>query len=180
MILRETYQINCIPVDLDMILDTYGLKRIPATFEDLEERFITKGMGDIAGLILPSEKYREIGIFYKRSDSIPNKRFTIAHELGHCCLHGEHIEDGYIEFRNCPTSSDEIEKEANAFADELLLSEIQIRYILDRLLVPSLRALSGMFQVKVSDMRKRLIKLDITFLDDMDDYSQLMYDLIGY
>lgn len=177
-ILRESYQMNNIRVDLDVIFETYGIKRIPMTFEDIEEKYLQKGLGDVAGLIVLSGN--DVGIFYKRTDSITQKRFTIAHELGHCCLHSDIVEDGYIEFRDCPTSSDKIEKEADSFANELLMPEQQIRYILKRLLKPSLRALATIFQVRVSVMRKRLIHLGISFYDDVDNCAKQMYNLIGY
>jgi len=58
------------------------------------------------------------------------QRFTIAHELGHICLHGEelrkavHVDKGSL--RRDPvssTGSDPLEVQANAFASEFLMPE---------------------------------------------------------
>lgn len=38
-----------------------------------------------------------LAIFYKKSDSLQNKKFTIARELGYCCLHCSKDESDLIE-----------------------------------------------------------------------------------
>lgn len=38
-----------------------------------------------------------LAIFYKKSDSLQNKEFTIARELGYCCLHCSKDESDLIE-----------------------------------------------------------------------------------
>lgn len=166
-ILFECNQTSNIPIDLDPILDKYGIKRIPATFKELENNPRYKNSGEISGLILLSGN--DVGIFYKKTDSIQSKRFIISHELGHCCLHTDNLTDGYIEFKDLMNSTDKTEQEASAFAEALLMPESQIRYISRRLIRPSLFGLAKIFDVPVSLMRKRLEYLGLVYYDDSID-----------
>lgn len=165
-ILKETGQWNTIPVDLDTILTTLNIRKRATTFESLEESDLNKSLGEISGLVLL--KGDDVGIFYKKTDTIHRKRFTIAHELAHCCLHGESmLANGYIEYRSSFTSAtDPREIAANTFAGELLIPEHQLKKILSRLIVPSLTALATIFDVSVNVMRARLWDLKVSFFDD--------------
>ena len=165
-LLSESKQLNNIPVDLDKILEHYGVKKIPTDFSELEDMEVNRGKGEISGLVLSFRD--DLGIFYKQSDSIHRKRFTIAHELAHCCLHSESLEEGYIEWRN-PDYSDEKELEANIFAGKLLIPRRQLDYVLQRLIKPSLYGLAEVFQVSANVMRARLEYLRIPYYDDKID-----------
>lgn len=164
-ILNITKQNNTIPIDLDHILENLGLFKIPTTFEDLERSGKFDNMGEISGLVLLNGN--DIGIFYKETDSIHRKRFTIAHELAHCCLHGDILKSGYVEFRNSINSTDEREIAANTFAGELLIPKKQLLRVYKKLIVPSLKGLADIFEVSANVMRERLKCLELPFYDDV-------------
>ena len=61
------------------------------------------------------------------SDILPRRRFTAAHELGHAVLHRERMgrfrADTETTLLEADDSTDELEREANQFAAELLMPE---------------------------------------------------------
>jgi Zn-dependent peptidase ImmA (M78 family) len=62
--------------------------------------------------------------------SLNRKRFTVAHELGHYFLHNERLDEGIVDgidilYRD--GTLDEIEKQANEFAANILMPEIEFR-----------------------------------------------------
>lgn len=63
--------------------------------------------------------------FVNADDILPRRRFTAAHELGHAVLHrdrmGRYMADTEITLRETDDATDEIEREANQFAAELLM-----------------------------------------------------------
>lgn len=60
-------------------------------------------------------------IYINTFESLPRQRFTLAHEIGHACLHSQ--DDGaIIDFRTeIDSPTEEKEREANQFAAELLM-----------------------------------------------------------
>ena len=86
-------------------------------------------------IILHSDMKNTLGFFntYKRSKFIhlnnnaPNKlkRFVCAHELGHAIQH-QNINTPFLK-RNTLFSVDKIEREANEFAVELLLTDALLK-----------------------------------------------------
>lgn len=165
-LLEESGQTHQIPVNLMAILDTYDLKSIATDFKNLEKNEKVKN-GEILGLVLLDAEEKNVGLFYREKDSEHRQRFTIAHELGHCCLHSESLKEGYIEFRYNIASGDQKEIAANTFAGELLIPEHSLNNILQRLYVPTLKGLSEIFNVSISVMRKRLELLQLSYYDDM-------------
>ena len=63
--------------------------------------------------------------FVNADDILPRRRFTAAHELGHAVLHrdrmGRYLADTEITMRETDDATEEIEREANQFAAELLM-----------------------------------------------------------
>lgn len=55
----------------------------------------------------------------------PRERFTLAHEIGHYCLHSSSSKDGFTDSRKTMSRSesywDRFESEANSFAAQLLM-----------------------------------------------------------
>lgn len=160
-------EVGCfsIPIDLDYILEKLGVIKIASSFEDLE-KVLDKKEGSISGLVLFNEI--DVGVYYKKDDELAKKRFTIAHELGHCCLHEDLLKDNYIEMfceeDKQPLSREE--KEANEFATQLLIPEAQLRVIHSKLILPSLNKLSEIFEVPKALMNQRLIELKMAYFDD--------------
>lgn len=68
----------------------------------------------------------------------PRRRFTLAHEIGHYCLHTSITGEGFIDSRQSMSRSatywDSKEREANQFAAELLMPESDILAIGDRVI----------------------------------------------
>lgn len=109
-----------VPVDLDSIADSLGLKVYLAAFED----------PNISGMLIldPARVPAQVEpggrgtIFLKRGEFSPRSRFTLAHEIGHVVL-GHHNGGVITDFYRGRTSGhfDQQEKEANEFAAELLM-----------------------------------------------------------
>ncbi|MDB4988348.1 MAG: hypothetical protein JWN04_3526 [Myxococcaceae bacterium] len=93
-------------------------------------------------------------IYLADGDSHERQRFTIAHELGHLMLHPLGLEYRDLIDPTAPGSSVR-EREANAFAAELIMPEWLVRVTVDRL-GSNIRALAEAFRVSESAMEYRL------------------------
>ena len=75
--------------------------------------------------------------FVNADDILPRRRFTAAHELGHAVLHrqrmGRFRADTPETMLEADESTDELEREANRFAAELLMPESVLRARADEL-----------------------------------------------
>lgn len=80
------------------------------------------------------------------NENLPNdrKRFTLAHELGHLALH--------LRVPFDERSDNEIEEEANRFASEFLMPELDIRNDLAGLTLSSLGSLKSYWQVSMKSL----------------------------
>lgn len=81
----------------------------------------TKFTNDISGLIKRVEDDRYV-ICVNEDHPVTRKRFTIAHEVAHYCLHKDDIGDGLIDdylYRSGLSSAKE--REANRLAGEILM-----------------------------------------------------------
>ncbi len=113
------------PVDLDVILEKEGLV---AKWADAGT-----GDGQIMDEALIDPKERTI---YIRRDNLPMMRkiFSIAHEIGHWCLHSRDKRRPRIDFsKNAKPFSEETlieEQEANAFAAELLMPFDKVKHLI--------------------------------------------------
>jgi len=69
--------------------------------------------------------------FVDADDILPRRRFSAAHELGHAVLHrermGRYRADNRTTLLEDDESTDELEREANQFAAELLMPEAVVR-----------------------------------------------------
>jgi hypothetical protein len=81
---------------------------------------------DLAGFLYLTGPFGRV--FVNADDSVPRRRFTAAHELGHYLLHREFM-GGKVSFGDSPTTVVEVEddtavameRQANRFATELLM-----------------------------------------------------------
>ncbi len=158
-VLKASRQDDNVPVDLSKILKTFDIIARPMDFSNIERRLI----GDlkdakILGALVPNGD--DVAIFYsdKHEKDSHRYRFTIAHEIAHCCLQGKNT---HIEFRIDGIELDETEKLANTFAGALLIPESMLEKIMDRLILPSLHTLADIFEVSENVMRARLKHLDV-------------------
>ena len=151
------------PINIFLLLQRLGIKEVAADFSDIE-KILQYDSGEILGITFAQEK--QVGIFYRSSDSINRRRFTMAHEIAHCCLHTDTLTDKHIELRSSKTQNDPREYNANVFAGELLIPESSLKMIYEQLLVPSLSGLSEIFQVSTNVMAKRLDYLKMPYMKD--------------
>lgn len=112
-----------IPVDPVVIANRLGIRVSNAVFSE----------SSLSGMI--AQRGDKKSLLVNDSDSIERKRFTIAHELGHCILHldaeGEFVDSATDLFRTDGSSGEgQIhfqEVEANMFAAALLMDAVLIR-----------------------------------------------------
>lgn len=162
-ILKSSGQTDVIPVNLEKIITTINVYKHPRTFDDIEK---IEGR-DVAGLVLLNND--DIGIFYDSEVSLAQKRFIIAHEIGHCCLHGDTLKDGYIEFLHNDGYENQHEIEASAFASRLLIPEQSLIAVYNKLILPSINGLCDIFEVPSHLMKFRLENLKMKYYIDEKD-----------
>lgn len=167
-LLSKCDELDKIPVNVERLVKKLGIALIPDTFNDIEK---IHNDGEIWGLVL--EQDDDVGIFYKSTVGDHKRRFTIAHELAHCCNDSDILKDGYIEYRKEMNSDIPREKAANIFAGELLIPRDSLEYAIQRLRKPSLRGLAELFEVSVQVMRARLEHLGLDYYDD--DLEKMIY-----
>lgn len=140
VILEESF-ITEPPVNPAIIANNYGIKIISALFEEK----------DAAGFL----DFEEKAIYVLKTDPINRQIFTIAHELGHWFLHQDKQEEVPALYRRPlgKADTDPIEKEANAFAANLLVpTEFLNKYKDDY----SISELAKIFNVSVDVIGYRL------------------------
>lgn len=157
-LLKEYGVYDSIPIDLEKLSTEIGISVMPVDFTSLEKK-INKH-GDILGLVLTAGD--NAAIFYRESDSLNRRRFTIAHELAHCCYVDPSTKEPHIEYRIDESEKDEFERNMDIFAGELLIPLKKLKEIYLSLSVPSSRILAKKFQVSVKVMEARLNHLKIS------------------
>ena len=133
---------------------------------------------EMSGFVFVDPNTQDAIIGLNVSHSKTRQRFTLAHELGHILLHksatgGLHVDetDFFVRFRDPISSdgSDRDEREANAFAAELLMPQgflaKDIATVSDRLSVSSdetfLSELAARYGVSRQALSFRLINLGL-------------------
>ncbi len=162
MILKEYGQDGSIPVNLNQLLLNIGISALPMDFTDLEKE-VNCQQGDILGLVLSKEE--KAAIYYKKDDTLNRQRFTIAHELAHCCLHIVEYDKPHVEFRINDLQKDQHEKEADIFAGQLLIPLSKLHEVYLSLAVPSSITLASKFAVSINVMEARLDHLQISYFN---------------
>ncbi len=167
--LFDEYNISMMPpINISLLLDKIGISVIAKDFSDIEEMAGSKP-GSVLGAAFSNND--NLTIFYKKSDSLHRKKFTIAHELAHCCLDCPQNESSHIEFRLEPfinMSEEELQKErrANIFAGQLLIPKDLLLSYYDKMIIPSLTELAKIFEVSSSVMAARLDYLKKAYYKD--------------
>ncbi len=132
------------PIDPARIADHLGLVVRHATFND----------PTISGAL------RDGTIYVNYNDLPTRQRFTIAHEIGHAVLHSTEAEPFVDLYRSSVSSlgTNQLERDANAFAAELLMPEDLLTRYCD-LIEVNPDELAAIFQVSPQAMRNRLNNL---------------------
>lgn len=157
--------LNAPPIDIDLLLKQIGITAVPVDFSPIESK-VNIPDGSILGATVSEGE--NLSIFYKVDATENRRRFTIAHEIAHCCLHTENLIDHHIELRDNLTSLSGKEYDANVFAGSLLIPEDALKVVYKQLIVPSLEILSRIFQVSTTVMVARLDYLKMPYLKDID------------
>ena len=156
--LIQKYTITSAPVDVESICCEEGIRIISMDMHEIED--IAKK--PIAGAI---QKHPQFGytILVNESDIAVRQRFTIAHELGHFFLHMDKDaqEDKITSFR---MDSSPKERQANAFAANLLMPESLVRQEHARMVIPVSDSLADIFRVSKQAMRFRLDELELLYV----------------
>lgn len=169
--LLKSYGSNAkVPVDLELLLDNIGIISRAVDFTNVETR-IGVGEGQVLGMLLAEEN--RAAILYRKGDSLNRKRFTIAHELAHCCLNKEMVGRPHIEFRMDEQEKDEHEREADIFAGALLIPLDLLAKEHMKMRIPNSRELAEVFKVSISVMEARLNYLNISYYDK--DWRAVIY-----
>lgn len=156
-LLREYNVYDTIPINLEKLVTEIGISVLPMDFTSLEKKL---NKTDILGLVLTAGD--NAAIFYSKSSSINRRRFTIAHELAHCCYLDPSTKEPHIEYRIDETDKDDFEKRMDIFAGELLIPFKKLKEIYLTLDVPSSKVLSEKFKVSTKVMEARLNYLKIS------------------
>ena len=169
-ILKEVGMDNAIPVNMDELMRRLNIKVYDYDFDTLEKtkdmKKLVNSLGNIWGMVLTVEQ--EIVIFLRKGLETNGKRFTIAHELAHCCLDGDNLGERHFEFRTTIFSADPCNKKeikANTFAGELLMPEKALREYCSEFIVPEVNAIANKFKVSVAVAEARLKHLKITYMN---------------
>lgn len=164
--LLEIYAISYEPpIDIDKLVFNVGISIIPMDFSLIEQKAnVPKGY--ILGATISQND--TVNILYRENNTENRRRFTIAHEIAHCCLHTDNLIDHHIELRDSYKSNSGKEYEANIFAGELLIPEKSLHNVYTRLIVPSLDALAKIFNVSSTVMVARLDYLKLPYFKDVE------------
>lgn len=161
-ILNEFGNPNETLVDLEKLLKNIGISALPMDFTFLEKKL----KRHILGLVLANDK--NAVIYYSDKDSVHRQRFTIAHELGHICLHlkPDTNDYPYIDWRIEEEENNDHEKEANIFAGELLIPLHNLKKEYLSMTIQNSSDLAARFGTSVNAMEKRLDYLNISYYNE--------------
>ena len=165
--------IDSYPVDIDRILKKLNIRTDSMDFSSIESKIpnVIKLRGSILGAVTIIGD--DVNIFYCEGSTENRRRFTLAHELAHCCQNASSLKKGHIEFRFDENTQDKKELAANIFAGQLLIPEKQLRKLYDELVIPALDVLAHEFQVSIHVMEERLKHLGLGY------YAPKNYDSVA-
>ena len=176
-VLNKYYGELTVPIDVVRIAQNLGIELIGVDFTTLENTVLLKNIvkekGNILGAVYIkgeeikvaySTVFYNDGYRYISSRDMAKKlkkrqRFTIAHEIAHCCLN--HMPDGdnsHIEYRiDQLATNNQREIDANIFAGELLIPTVIITDLIKMCgNTPPVQILADLFYVSKSVMKARL------------------------
>lgn len=152
------------PIDIKKLVEVLSISVKKKDFSDIENQAHAEE-DTILGAAISREN--SLTIFYSAKATYNRMRFTVAHEIAHCCLHSDNLEMQHVELRTAFGSMpSEHEKEADIFAGELLIPKKLLDIEYKKFIVPSLKTLADLFQVSVNVMAARLDYLGYSYLKD--------------
>lgn len=142
---------------------------LPVNVIDIAEKLGIKvtgefGMTDNASGCIERHPNGSFEITYDITEAQVRQRFTIAHEIGHYAL--GHLNEQHRCFRDHPTNfmsnaQSAQERQANAFAAELLMPESIVTYAIQKKGVTKVTELANVFNVSQAAMSYRLKNIGI-------------------
>ena len=150
-----------IPRDLDQLLRGHRIIATSMDFAEIEEILSDKVQewGIVLGAV--AVKNDNFGIFYRTGSTLNRIRFTVAHELAHCCLHSEALENGHVLMHYDGYFKDDEEIKADDFASELLMPERLMREEFNMDIKPRAVDLANKYIVSLNVMWVRLLRLGL-------------------
>ena len=159
--------VNSLPIDIEQILHNWKIDYASASFKDLQKALPLKN-NEITGLAYAQGD--DLLILYSKSSNKSDSRFTLAHELAHCCLHMNVDSSCHIELQTVGDvlniSMDKFrffnrskEQEADRFARDLLIPTNVLLLLLKRNPKISLKQLATFFVVPIEQMHIKLQEL---------------------
>lgn len=150
------------------ILDAYWDGTLPVDVVAIARRmgaqvFSSNGLGNLSGKVALVNGTPHI--YCNGADPTVRQRFTIAHEIGHLAL--GHVSDAQAQHREDPASNfsagplPPIEREANAFAAELLMPHKVLAFAINTEGIHDVARLARMFDVSQVAMKFRLQNLGL-------------------
>lgn len=156
------------PINLNKLIENIGISAYSLDFSDVEDS-LGYVKGEILGAVISDGD--DLDILYAKGLSDNRSRFTVAHELAHCCTHTQELMSGHIELRK--DNDEELSKkeyDANIFAGELLIPKESLVEVCSLLIKPTITSLAEIFQVSANVMRARLEYLNL--LDSIIDMQK--------
>lgn len=156
---------NVCPIDIAEILYKLGIRALPYDFSKFDDNNLENR---ILGATIADET--DLALLYRSGETKNRSRFTLAHELAHCCL--AHLEEEtmpYVEWRHDGIVTDRCEIDANIFAGELLVPTKELRRVLSSEYpntLPHITNLAKVFAVSSNVMKERLKQLELPFIDE--------------
>lgn len=143
----DKYWDRALPVDIENIAHQMGVSINKTTGID--------GDWDISGKFSYEEGVPTCWVSI--TDTEQRQRFTLAHELGHFALnHGEQVDSTESLYRKTQGWQHSREREANAFAAEILMPKIAIDFLIEKKGITGIRALAQALNVSPVAMEYRL------------------------
>lgn len=164
--LLEKYNISMKPpINIDLLLYKIGISAIPINFNEVETE-VGLEANEILGATISNGE--NLSIFYQDKATNNRKRFTLAHEIAHCCIHSDNLIDHHVELRANITANTTKEYQANIFAGELLIPKRSLLEIYEKLLHPTLDSLAKIFEVSPMVMKARLEYLELPYNNEIN------------
>lgn len=148
------------------ILNTFGIKAIPVPIEEIASKLKIKisraPSKDFSGLLIRKDGSSLIGV--NNNEAPVRQRFTIAHELGHFCLHPQ--KDAFVDYRKENSIRTPREREADMFAAALLMPRDRLekdfkRLAKDGFTEGNIQSLAEAYQTSEKAMKIRLLNLNL-------------------
>ena len=184
-LLTISNQTGAFPIDVAEICYKMGIHLVPFDFSVLKNgtgySFISDSdsQKEILGAIIANGD--DLAILYKSDDLVNDRRFTIAHEIAHSCLHMKPDNQFHIEFLT--DSQDEQKKgkeqQADRFARRLLVPADSLWKVIGdsvRVSPKTVSTLSTLFMVSEEVMWTRLQELEISIVDPVAKRFTMVYE----